>query len=634
MSFDVETWDPELNDNGPGWARGKGHIVGYSIAVEGYKLYIPMRHTVMPEHNLDPDMMMKYLAHTLGGPGDKVGANLLYDVGWCRHEGVEVCGDLHDVQFAEAILNSTSKLNLDEIAYKYTGEGKDADLLKQWVLDYYGGPPTKWRANIYRCPPHLVGAYGERDADAPLQVVKHQIPELIRQNLYDLYRMECDLIPLLIDMRFQGVKVDIPYVEQLRDDFVAQEKELQEQLNRQAGFQVNINAGDSLAKAFDNLGIDYPRTKPTESNPNGKPSFVKEFLEHHDHPFPKLITQTRGLSKLRGTFLEGYILDGHVNSKVYGSFHPLSGTEGGARTGRFASSMPNLQNIPTRTANGKKIRNAFICDDGHDRWEKWDYSQIEYRFLAHFAVGEGSDAIRDAYLANPKTDYHNSTAALIEAVTGVKLERSYVKNINFGLAYGMGLDKLAKDLGVSKEEAKRLSDAYHKGVPFARKTMEMLSDFARRMGYIETILGRRNHFDLWEPNGWGHNKPALPYEQALYEYGTDITRAYLYRTLNYVLQGSSADQMKSAMLKAYKSGVFKVTGVPRLTVHDELDFSVSGYCEEAFRELQHIMQNVIPLRVPVVAEREIGTRWGNVQKISKYEEDNDNRALAMMRIAC
>lgn len=632
LAFDVETWDPELEDNGPGWARGKGHIVGFSLAAEGVKLYVPIRHTIEPHHNLDPVNMLKYLGHCLGGPGDKIGANLLYDYGWCKHEGVEVNGDLHDVQFAEAILHSQSKLNLDALSLKYTGEGKDSDLLKQWILDWYGGSPTKYRKDIWRSPPRLAGPYGERDADAPFHVIKKQIPLLIRDNLYDLYRMECDLIPLLCEMRFQGVSVDIPYVEQLRDEFVAQEKELQAQLNHMAGFEVNTNAGDSLARAFDNLGIEYPRTKPTPQKPNGNPSFVKEFLSGHSHPFPKLITETRGLSKLRGTFLEGYILDGHVDGKVYGSFHPLSGTEGGARTGRFASSTPNLQNIPTRTANGKKIRNAFTCDDGHDRWEKWDYSQIEYRFLAHFATGEGSDAIRAAYNADPKTDYHNSTAALIKNVTGVELQRSYVKNINFGLAYGMGLDKLANDLGVSKDEAKRLSDAYHKGVPFARKTMEMLSDFAARMGYIATILGRRNHFDLWEPAGWGQKGIPLPYEEALYEYGSDIERAYLYRTLNYVLQGSSADQMKSAMLKAYKSGVFRYTGVPRLTVHDELDFSVSGHCEDAFRELQNIMQNVIPLRVPVIAEREIGTRWGGVQSVAKWQESEPSM-LDTMRIA-
>lgn len=616
IAFDTETYDPELGDFGPGWARGKGHICGFSLAVPGLSLYIPMRHTIQSEYNLDPDQMLKYAQHCLGGPGDKVGANLIYDVGWFRQEGVTVNGDLHDCQFAEALLNSTSKLALDEIALKYTGQGKDTDLLKDWILNYYGGSKTKWRKDIYRAPVTLVGAYGERDAAAPLEVIQHQIPLLARQGLYDLYRTECKLIRLLIDMRFAGVTIDIPYCEQLREQFMEKELDLQKQLDSMVGFGVNVNAGDSLAKAFDKIGLKYPMTKPTPANPEGKPSFQKEFLSHHTHAMPKLVTNIREMAKLRGTFVEGYLLDSNVNGKVYGSFHPLSGTDGGARTGRFSSSDPNLQNIPSRTKEGKMIRQAFICDAGHHHWEKWDYSQIEYRFLAHFAIGEGSDDIRAAYLADPKTDYHSSTAKLILTKTGIELSRSHTKNINFGLAYGMGLDKLAHDLGVSKDKAKELSDAYHAGVPFARKTMEALSEFAQNNGYIQTILGRRNYFDLWEPKGYNRQGTPLPYEEALYEYGDNITRAYLYRTLNYLLQGSAADQMKSAMVKCYESGLFDVIGVPRLTIHDELDFSVAEPNEEAFAELKNIMENVIPLRVPVVAEREIGPSWGGVEKLA------------------
>lgn len=622
ISYDVETYDPELNEHGPGWARGKGHICGFSMAVEGLSLYIPIRHTIQPELNLDPEKMLQYAQAMLGTNCDKVGANLLYDYGWFRQEGVFVGGRQLDVQFAEAILNSTSKLNLEEIGTKYTGSGKDIDLLKEWILDYYGGAKTKWRKDIYRSPVTLAGAYGERDASLPLEVIKKQFPLLNERNNLDLFFMECDLIPLLCDMRFAGVSIDVNRAEELRDDLLNRETEMRQQLNYMAGFEVNTDAGASLARAFDNLGLSYPRTRPTDKAPEGNPSFVKEFLSHHTHPFPKLVTDIRGLSKLRGTFLEGYLLEGHVNGKVYGSFHPLSGTDGGARTGRFSSSGPNLQNIPSRTEDGKKIRSAFICDDGHSHWEKWDYSQIEYRFLAHFAMGEGSDAIRAAYNADPYTDYHNSTAALIKSVTGVELIRSYVKNINFGLAYGMGLDKLANDLGVTLEEARKLSAAYHKGVPFARKTMEHLSDFANRHGYIETILGRKNYFDLWEPAGFGTSgSPALPYEQAIYEYGSNIQRAYLYRTLNYLLQGSSADQMKSAMLRAYKAGIFNYTGVPRLTVHDELDFSIPEPHPEATRELKNIMENVIPLRVPIVAERDMGLNWGSVKGEKDLAED-------------
>lgn len=608
ISFDVETFDPELTVNGPGWARGKGHIAGFSLAVPGRSLYIPIRHEVEAHLNLDADKMLAYAQHCLGGRGDKVGANLLYDYGWFRQEGVNVEGRLLDVQFAEALINSTSKINLEEIAQKYTGAGKDVDVLKDWILNYYGGAKSRWRKDIYRAPVSLVGAYGERDASAPLECIVPQLRILAEQGLLNLFYMECKLIRLLCDMRFQGVTVDIPYTEQLREDYVKRIETMEHELSRMAGMEINVNSGDSLARAFDKLGLIYNKTA------DGNPSFDKEFLSGHKHEFPKLVSDVRGLKKLVATFLESYLLNANVNGKVHGSFHPLSGTDGGARTGRFASSTPNLQNIPTRSDDGKAIRRAFLPDYGHAYWEKIDYSQIEYRFLAHFASGAGSDKIREAYLADPRTDYHSSTALLIKNVTGVELKRSYVKNINFGLAYGMGIEKLAHDLKVSVKEAQELSKAYHQGVPFARATMEKLADFADRMGFIETILGRRNYFDQWEPAGRGKKGPAFDYYKAKAIYGDNIQRAFLYRSLNYLLQGSSADQMKSAMVAAYESGVFAYTGVPRLTVHDELCFSIPNPHAGAAMELKRIMENVIPLKVPVIAERESGVNWGSCSK--------------------
>lgn len=617
LAFDCETKDPELTEAGAGWARGKGHIVGMSVAVPGHRWYFPMRHEVEPELNMDPDLVLRWARHMLGLPMPKVGANLIYDVGWLRQEGVHVKGKLYDVQFAEALLNEESKVNLEELGRKYTGAGKATDLLKDWCMNYYGTGVKTWRKDIYRAPVSLVGTYGEVDASLPLEVLQKQWPLLQAEEQLELFELECSLIPLLIDMRFAGVSVDVAYADKLRHDLEAGEREIQAQIDAIAGFGVNINAADSLARAFDKIGLSYPRTAATANKPNGSPSFVKEFLSHHPHDFPQLITRARELAKLRGTFVEGYLLNKNVNGKVYGSFNPLSGTEGGAKTGRFASADPNLQNIPTRTKEGKMIRKAFIPDAGHTSWWKFDYSQIEYRLLAHFAVGEGSDAIRDMYLNDPRTDYHSSTAALIEKVTGVKLSRSHTKNINFGLAYGMGLAKLAKDLGVSLKEAEELSKAYHQGVPFARETMKLLSDFAATYGYNKTILGRRTRFNTWEPSSYGVQGRALPYEEAIREYGVNIRRAFLYRTLNYTLQGSSADMMKKAMATCYYSGIFDVTGVPRLTVHDELDFSVPEVTpayKEAMREMHHVMQTVIPLRVPVICDLDVGPNWGEVEE--------------------
>lgn len=617
MSFDTETKDPELETHGPGWGRGPdmGHVVGMSLAIPGQRIYVPIRHEVQPEMNLDPDMVLRWMAHHMKQPCPKVGAHLQYDVGWLRAEGVEVNGPLYDVQIAQSLLNENSNVGLETLGQMYCGIGKDTDLLEEWCRNYYGTGKKNWRKDIYRAPVTLVGAYGEQDASLPLDVLNKMWPLLQADGVMELFEMECRLTRLLVDMRFEGVSVDIPYTERLRDTLHDKEKEIQATLDAQAGTNINVNSGGDLALMFDKAGLSYPRTKGTEANPEGNPSFVKEFLENHDHQLPQLVTQVRGLQKLRGTFVEGYLLGANVNGKIHGSFHQTKSDKGGAKTGRLASSAPNLQNIPTRTAEGKLIRNAFIAE--FDEWWKFDYSQIEYRLLAHFASGEGSDLIRQAYIDDPRTDYHQSTADLIEKITGVKLSRSHTKNINFGLAYGMGLAKLAKDLGVSLKEAKELSEAYHRGVPFAKHTMDRLSEFAQTYGYNVTILGRRTHFDTWEPADWNTKGTPLPFDAALSRYGSNIKRAYLYRTLNYTLQGSSADMMKAAMVKCYDDGIFDITGIPRLTVHDELDFDVDRsrpMVVEAFREMHHIMQTVVPLRVPVICDLEIGKNWGDVEE--------------------
>ena len=621
ISLDTETFDPELSVNGPGWARNAGHMCGVSVAVEGRQWYVPTRHTVQSELNHDPEVVTRWLNHIFSNENNtKVGANILYDLGWLKHEGVTVKGKIYDVQYAEALLKEDSKVALDKLGEKYCGEGKTVDLLKEWILSYYGGSHTsqKWRGNIYRAPVTLTGHYAEQDAVLPLKILQQQWPLLDQQGLLPLFEMECSLINLLLEMRQEGVSVDVPYAERLDAEFAAEQKKIEDQLRHLVGFEVNVNASASLAKAFDELGLDYPRTKPTKNAPNGNPSFVQEFLSGHQHEVPQLVTAVRELGKLRGTFIQGYLLDSHVNGKVHGSFNSLSTADGGARTGRFSSSNPNLQNIPTRSKQGKMIRRAFIPDPGHDHWRKDDYSQIEYRLLAHFAVGEGSDTIRERYVEDPKTDYHETTANLIEEITGVVLGRGQTKNINFGLAYGMGVPKLAASLNVSISDARGLFKAYHEGVPFVQETIDAMSNRAAKLGYNETILGRRTRFDLWEPNGFTPH-PPLPYYKAVQQYGYNIKRAYLYRTLNYTLQGSSADMMKAAMAKCYADGIFDVTGVPRLTVHDELDFSVrdrSPETVEAFKEMKRAMENVIPLRVPVVCDVEEGPTWGDVEEIA------------------
>lgn len=614
ISLDVETKDPDLEGFGPGWARGVGHIVGVSVGVPGGgRWYFPMRHEVCPELNLDPETVLAWCRNTFSNPKQpKIGANLIYDIGWLKHEGVQVQGELVDVQAAEALLSESAQVSLEVLGQKYLGEGKDSNYLYQWAADFYGGTATgKQRKNIYRCPPQLVGPYAESDADLPLRVIVKQWPLLDKEGLLPLFKMECGLINLLVAMRFAGVSVNVDKAEKLRDTLLVREQDFQAQLNSAAGGQrVDINSAQNLALLFDRLGIQYPKTA------KGSPSFTKDYLKVVAHPVGDLIREIRKCAKLRGTFVESYILDSHIGGKVYGQFHLLRGDSDGTRSGRFSSSTPNLQNLPSRDDElAPLVRGLFIPDYGHKCWDKYDYSQIEYRFLAHFAVGALSDEVRSIFVKDPRTDYHEMTRTLVHEQTSILLDRKPIKTINFGLIYGMGVPKLAASLGLTPAKGKELFAAYHRGAPFAKATMEACSAEANNTGVISTILGRRSRFDLWESGEWGDSGDdafALPYDQAVRKW-RNPRRAYTHKALNRRLQGSAADMMKLAMLRCWEDGVFDRTGVPRLTVHDELDFSNPGGADEAFAEMKHILENVMPLRVPILADHESGPDWGHVE---------------------
>lgn len=622
LGIDTETFEPDF-DNGPGWARGLGHVVGVSVATTDASWYFPVRHTIRPEENLDPDRVFAWLADTLSTDRvAKVGANLIYDIGWLQAEGVLVRGPLVDVQFAEALLTEGSPTALDFLGAKYVGEGKDTSVLYRWLSDFYGGKSdAKQRANIYRAPPSLVGPYAEADASLPLKIIDRQFHQLEREGLLDLFRMECELIPLLVAMRYAGASVNVAEAERVRDLIRGEQKELQANLRALTGVDVNVNAAQSIARAFDAIGLNYPRTAK-----GGKPSFKKEFLEALDHPVGKLIRDIRARDKLVSTFIESYILERSVGGKIFCSFHPLRGDDGGTRSGRFSSSDPNLQNIPARDEIlAPLLRGIFIPDDGHAAWLRFDYSQIEYRLLAHFAVGPLSDAIRAAYNADPNIDYHHRVFEMLAPVVGwdtqdpvtVKFKRKLTKNVNFGLVYGMGIKKLVRYLGLTPKQGDELFKAYHKSVPFVQATMDAAQREVQDLGFMSTILGRRSRFELWEPADWElidtSNRIALPYMAALEKWGSRIKRAYGHKGLNRKLQGSAADMMKRAMWLCWRSGVFDVTGVPRLTVHDELDFSQrdeSPATLEAFAEIKRILETAIPLRVPVLADVEVGRTWG------------------------
>lgn len=606
LAIDCETKDPSLLEQGPGSIRRDGHIVGISVGTEdGRRWYFPMRHEV-GGGNMDAEQVLRWAKDELTRPGQtKVGANLLYDCEWLASEGVDITnGDpkFKDVQWQEALIDENAKsYSLETLGQKYLGEGKTSNELYQWCASAYGGVADgKQRANIYRAPASLVGPYAEGDCDLPLRIARMQQARLESEELLGVADLENALIPMLLAMRRRGVRVDREAGNSLSEELAQQLEHMRAQFN-----DIDIWSAASIAAACDVAGAPYLRTA------KGNPSFTSAWLAAQEHPFLTAVNKMRRIDKLRGTFIDGHALGHLVNGRVHAQFHPLRGDDNGTVSGRFSSSLPNLQNIPSRDDElAPLIRGLFLPDEGQ-RWVRFDWSQIEYRLLVHYARGGGADGARAQYRDDPTTDFHR----MVSELTGI--DRKPAKNINFGLVYGMGVKKMAASLGRSEEATRALFEQYHKTLPFVKETFDAASQMAGQRGYTRTLLGRRRRFELWEPRQWDKDAEACGKEAATAAWGNSIRRAYTHKALNSILQGGAADIMKKAMVDIWNAGICNVLGAPLVTVHDELGWSAAHTREadEALRECGRIMETCVTLRVPLRAEREEGPNWGNLEVV-------------------
>ena len=591
LAIDVETHDPNLKTKGPG-VRRDGYIAGVSVGSEaGFRQYYPVAHANGP--NLPKHVVYNWLSDQLKRHDQpKVGANLLYDLDYLTAADVKVQGPFYDVQIAEPLLDENKRsFSLETLAQDHLGEGKVEDIMSDWLERAFGKHNIK--GNIWRAPAQIVGPYAEGDVDLPLRIFAKQKPLLIEQGLWDLFaNVETPLIPFLLGMRQRGVRVDMDKTEKLVKDMHQGQEEVIREIKRKTGIAPDIWSADSLVKVFNAIGVEFPRTA------KGAPSFTKPWLEKVQHPVAQHIVRARKLHKYCGTFLEGYILDGAIDGRIHASFNQLRSDDGGAVSGRFSSSNPNLQNIPIRDKEyGQYVRSLFIPEEGC-RWGKLDWSQIEYRLIAHYAALKdyrGAAEVVRRYLEDRTTDYHQAVADM----TG--LSRGDAKNLNFGLAYGQGIDLLCYNLGVSREEGIAIIEMYHEKAPFIRPLSNKTKSTAANRGYIRTLLGRRRRFDTWEYRG-----------KLLQEYKPGARRAHTHKALNALIQGSAADIMKKAMVEA--SDCLDVIGWPHLIVHDEFDMSVpfGERGDKAFEAVRHVMENCVKLRVPLLADGGLGPNWGEV----------------------
>jgi DNA polymerase I-like protein with 3'-5' exonuclease and polymerase domains len=595
IAIDLETRDPGLERMGPGWPMRNGSIIGVAVAVDGGQWYFPIGHDMGP--NLDKRMTLGWLKEVCSDPhATYIFHNAQYDLGWLSTVGIYPAGRIVDTMVAAPLLDENRySYSLNALLKDYLGESKSERDLKQAARDF---GLANAKSDMYRLPAIYVGEYAEQDAGGTLRLWQHFKRRIYEENLSDIFELETDLIPVVHKMRERGVRVDEERATVSGDLLEQKEQELLLMVKRETGLNVEIWAAESISKAFDVLGLTYARTAKT-----GAPSFTKEFLHGHEHPVAQAIVQARELNKARTTFVRTLLEHAH-KGRIHCEFHPLRSDEGGTVTGRFSCSSPNLQQIPSHNKFiGPMIRGLFLPEEGQ-RWGAFDYSSQEPRLVVHYAylLGlPGAEAFHKAYQADRRTDFHQIAADL------VNIKRKPAKTINLGLFYGMGKGKLANSLSLPMDEANALFEKYHEAVPFVSKLSEHCMRRAEERGMIRTLLGRRCRFDKWEPRRWGASGFPKPHTEALAEYGPEIKRAFTYKTLNKLIQGSAADQTKKAMLELYRQGI-----LPMLQLHDELDVSIES--DEQGAKVVDIMENCVPLEVPSVVDAAYGATWGEASE--------------------
>lgn len=601
MAVDIETYDPGISkDMGPGVYRGDGYILDIAIATDtGFRKAYNIGH-----YDCNPELRKKNIAELkeiLMLPITKIGANIQYDVDWIENwvkskienlptyyqEGLQipVGGKLYDVQIAEPLIDETQMHNsLDHLARKYLGYGKKASKPQQFCDE--NNLRGDFRQYLYKMPFFMVEDYVLGDVDEPILIFEYQKAIMESEETFELFEMECHLLRVMIHMRKQGVRIDT----NVRDKNALElqnvvEKNEMELFDRFGEF--NIKSTAQIAPIFDSLGIEYPRTD--KGNPSIDQVHLKKLVQQ-ELEVPTMIFNARKAATVVNNFLMGsyvnFLTEGDlIHCSYYNTRIEQIGGMNGTRSGRLSTAKPNLQQIPAPgvdTYLGTMARTPFVPTLGC-AWGKIDYSQIEYRFLAHFAVGEGSDLVREKYNKDPHQDYHQHIIDL------TKLKRRFAKNLNFGVAYGMGAKHMAEYFQWELEYAYDILKIYHKAAPYVKSTSKKIQEVAERRGYIKTFLNRRSHLK-------------------------DKKKSYT--MFCRLLQGSAADLMKLAMVESYDKGLYDVLDL-HLTVHDELDVSIPPTIEgaEAILDLRNTMEECIKLKVPVKAEMEIGDSWGSIVEL-------------------
>ncbi len=560
----------------------RANIVGLSFAVSEYEAaYVPLTHQYddVPAQLPRDEVLQKIKPLLEDKTLTKIGHHIKYDINLFSRYGIVIQGFLMDTLLEGFILSAGNRNDMDSLALKYLD-------YRTITYDEVTGKGAK-KITFDKVALDTATTYAAEDADVTLRLHNYFYPRLQQQPiLLKVYEtIEEPVINVIARMEQTGVLIDGEKLKQQSIVFEKQLQELEESAFKISGVSFNINSPKQLQEVlFEKMGLPV-----LEKTPTGQASTAESVLQElaHDFPLPKIILEYRSISKLKSTYTDTLPLQINPHTgRVHTSYHQV-----GAATGRLSSSNPNLQNIPTRTVEGQRIRQAFIAPSGCVLLDA-DYSQIELRIMAHLSKDEG---LCKAFAEG--LDVHSATAAEVfgverDAVTS--LQRRHAKAINFGLIYGMSAFGLARQLDVDNNTAKRYMDLYFERYPGVARYMERTRSLAREQGYVETIWGRR----LYLPDIQSKNK--------------GLQRAAERAAINAPMQGSAADIIKQAMIRV-DAAIAKDHIAARMImqVHDELVLEVRrDHLELAQPALRTAMEGVAQLIVPLVVDMGYGDNWG------------------------
>ncbi|MDI5890398.1 DNA polymerase I [Halomonas rhizosphaerae] len=560
----------------------EAQVVGVGLSLEaGEAAYIPLAHDYLdaPEQ-LDRDAVLAALKPLLtDGQRTKVGQNLKYDISVLANQGIEVAGPLEDTMLESYVLDSTAtRHDMDSLALKYLGE-------KTISFEEIAGKGAK-QLTFNQVALEQAAPYACEDVDITLRLHRELRPRVEAEGRLAevLEEIELPLIPVLSRMERTGVALDPEQLHAQSRELETRIRELEARAFALAGREFNLGSPKQLGQIL----FEEQKIPVIKKTPKGAPSTAEAVLEELalDYPLPKVIMEHRGLAKLKSTYTDKLPrLVNKATGRLHTSYHQAV-----TATGRLSSSDPNLQNIPIRTEEGRKIRQAFIARPGY-RIVAADYSQIELRIMAHLS---GDKGLLEAFAEG--RDIHAATAAEVFGVALSKVspdQRRSAKAINFGLIYGMSAWGLGRQLHIERGQAQTYIDRYFDRYPGVARYMERIRAQAADDGYVETVFGRRLHL------------PEIRSQNRARRQGAERT------AINAPMQGTAADIIKRAMIDvdAWLAGE-AFDAVMVMQVHDELVFEVAeGQVEAFIEEVKGRMEGAARLDVALTVEAESGANW-------------------------